>query len=285
MALQGCLLASLTSGVIGSFVVIKRISFIAGSIAHSVLAGMSFFLWLNRSFHLPWLNPIWGAFLTAIGSAFLLGWMQNYKQREDSVIAALWSTGMAIGMIFLSLTPGTNVELFSYLFGNILWIQSQDLFYLTLLTLFVFAIVALFYHQFLTICLDEEQAHLQKISVRKMNTLLLCLLATSIVFLMQIMGSLLVIAMLTVPATLANLFTHRLWIMMGLSIVFCSLFSLFGLYMASSFNWPPAATIALLSTLSYLLLLPIKKKKFYFKKNRSLFHLTKPLPSSKIPGN
>ena len=134
MALWACLLASVASGVIGSFVVVKRISFIAGSIAHSILGGMGLFLWLKRAHGFTSLDPIWGAFLSAIGSALILGYVHlNYREREDATIAAIWATGMALGMIFISLTPGKNVELMNYLFGNILWIDHGDLIRLAVL--------------------------------------------------------------------------------------------------------------------------------------------------------
>lgn len=267
MALWACLLASLASGVIGSFVVIKRISFIAGSISHSVLAGMGFFLWLQRSYDLPWLDPIWGAFVSAIASGLLLGWIHlNYRQREDAVIAAIWSTGMAVGVIFLSLTPGTNVELFNYLFGNILWIEPRDLIRLAILDGLTLAIVAVYYRRFLALCFDEEQALLQGVPAKGLYLLLLTLVAVSIVLLMQIIGTILVIALLTIPATLASLFTHRLVVMMGVAALFCAAFSVLGLGTAYVLNWPPAATIALLAALGYLLLLPLKKKKVFLKK-------------------
>lgn len=261
MAFWACLLSSFASGIIGSFVVIKRISFIAGSIAHSVLAGMGLCLWLQRTYGLAWLDPIWGAFLSAIGSALLLGWIHlNYRQREDAVIAAIWSTGTAIGMIFLAITPGTNVELLNYLFGNILWTEPKDLIRLAILNGAVLAIVAFYYQKFLALCFDEEQTLLQGVAVRKLYLLLLSLVAVSTVLLMQIIGTMLVIALLTVPATLASLFTHRLLTIMGIATVFSAAFSLLGLTTAYTLNWPPAATIALLAALSYLLLLPIKKR-------------------------
>lgn len=261
MALWACLLSSFASGVIGSFVVVKRISFIAGSIAHSVLAGMGVCLWLQRSFDLAWLDPIWGAFASAIGSALLLGWIHlNYKQREDAVIAAIWSTGTAIGMVFLSITPGTNVELLNYLFGNILWIEPKDLLRLALLNGVVLGIVAFYYRSFLALCFDEEQALLQGVRVKRLYLLLLSLMALSIVLLMQIIGTMLVIALLTIPATLASLFTHRLITMMGAAAAFCAFFSAAGLGASYALNWPPAATIALIAALSYLLLLPVKKR-------------------------
>ncbi len=266
MALCAALLSSFASGVIGSFVVIKRISFIAGSISHSVLAGMGLCLWLQRTQGLEWLDPIWGAFVSAIGSALLLGWIHlNYRQREDAVIAAIWSTGMAVGIIFLSMTPGTNVELFNYLFGNILWIEGSDLIRLAVLDAIVLGVVAFFYRRFLAICFDEEQAALQGVRVKGLYMLLLSLVAISVVLLMQIIGTILVIAMLTIPATLASLFTNRLAVMMGVSVLFCALFSVFGIFASSAFNWPPAATIALLAAVGYLILLPIKKKRFFLR--------------------
>ncbi|MGB7977658.1 MAG: metal ABC transporter permease [Chlamydiales bacterium] len=262
MALWACLLSSLASGVIGSFVVIKRISFIAGSIAHSILGGMGLCLWLQRSYDWHWCSPIWGAFGSAIGSALILGWVHlNYRQREDATIAAIWSTGMAIGMIFLSMTPGTNVELLNYLFGNILFIDAADLIWLALLNGLILAVVAFYYRRFLALCFDEEQALLQGVPVRKLYLLLLSLVAVSIVLLMQIIGIILVIALLTIPATLAGLFTHRLLPMMAAAAAFSALFSLLGIGAAAALNWPPAATIALTAAASYLLLLPLKKKK------------------------
>jgi zinc transport system permease protein len=267
MALWASLLASMASGVIGSFVVIKRISFIAGSIAHSVLGGMGLCLWLQRVYGLAWLDPIWGAFASAVASALILGWVHlNYRQREDAVIAAIWSTGMAIGMIFLSLTPGTNVELLNYLFGNILWIEGRDLVRLAVLNGVVLAIVAICYRRFLAICFDEEQAFLQGVAVKRLYLLLLSLVAVSIVLLMQIIGTILVIALLTIPATLASLFTNRLVVMMAVSTAFCALFSIFGLSAAVALNWPPAATIALVAASAYLVLLPLKKKKIFLKR-------------------
>lgn len=273
MALWGGLLASLASGVIGSFVVIKRISFIAGSIAHSVLGGMGLCLWLQRTQGLTACEPIYGAFASAIASALLLGWVQlNYREREDAVIAAIWSTGMAIGMIFLSLTPGNNVELLNFLLGNILFIEPSDLIRLSLLNGAILSIVAFYFRKFLAICFDEEQALLQGVPVKRLYLLLLSLVAISIVLLMQIIGIILVIALLTIPATLAGLFTNRLSLMMASATGFCALFSLFGIGASFALNWPPGATIALLAAASYLAILPIKKKK---KSLHSRIRLTK----------
>lgn len=267
MALWASLLASFASGVIGSFVVVKRIAFIAGSISHSVLGGMGLCLWIQRTYHIPWLDPMVGAFAGSIASALLIGWIHlNFRQREDSVIAAIWSTGMAVGVIFLSLTPGTNVELMNFLFGNILWVSPKDLLMLAILDGLILGVVALYYRRFLALCFDEEQALLQGVAVRRLYLLLLSLVAVSIVLLIQMIGTILVIALLTIPAAVAGLFTKKLHVMMAAASVFCALLSFFGLGAAYTLDWPPGATIALFAALAYLAALALKKKNFHFKK-------------------
>jgi zinc transport system permease protein len=239
MALLASLLASLASGTIGAFVVVKRIVFIAGSISHSILAGTSFCLWLQKTQNIPWITPIHGAFLAAILSALLLGWIHlKYRQREDAIIAAIWSTGMAIGIIFLSVTPGNNVEMMNFLFGNILWITSHDLLLLGALDLLIILTVAFNYRKFLALCFDEEQALLRGIPVKKLYMLLLSIIAITIVLLVQIIGTILVIALLTIPATFASLFTRNLPAMMIAATLLCALFSFGGLTTSYYLNWP-----------------------------------------------
>lgn len=263
-ALIASLLASVTSGTIGSYVVVKRIAFIAGSISHSVLGGMGLCLWLQRTYGFEWASPLVGAFAAAIGSALLIGTIHlNYRQREDAVIAAVWSTGMSIGVIFLSLTPGTNVELVHYLFGNILWISRSDLWLLAGLDFIVIGTIALYYRRFLGLCFDEEQSLLQGVQVRKLYLLLLCLVAISIVILIQVIGTILLIALLALPAMVASLFTRRLLTLMLVATGFSALFSLTGLTLSYSLDWPPGATIALSAALFYLAALPLKNKVFF----------------------
>jgi zinc transport system permease protein len=271
MALWASLLASIASGTIGSFVVIKRIAFLAGSISHAVLGGIGLCLWLQRTYDLPWLDPLYGAFGASIASALLLGWVHlNYRQREDTIISAIWSTGMAIGVIFLSLTPGTNVELMNFLFGNILWISTKDLLFLALLDGVILSVVFFYYRRFLALCFDEQQALLRGIPVQRLYLLLLCLIALSIVLLIQLIGTILVIALLTLPATIASLFTHRLPLIMLWAVLLSSLFSMVGLQASYLLDWPPGSTIALIAALAYLILLPLAKKKFHWRLRKSL---------------
>jgi zinc transport system permease protein len=261
MALLAGLLASLSSGAVGSFVVIKRIVFIAGSISHSILAGTSFCLWLQRTQGISWIHPIDGAFAAAILSALLIGWIHlNYRQREDAVIAAIWSTGMAIGVIFLSVTPGNTSEVMNLLFGNILWITPRDLLFLGALDAILLCVVAINYRKFLALCFDEEQALLQGVKVKRLYMLLLSVVAITIVLLVQIIGAVLVIALLAIPATLANLFTRKLPTMIALATLLCALFNFCGLTVSYIFNWPSGATIALFSALCYLAVLVWKSR-------------------------
>jgi len=254
MALLAGLAASITSGVMGTYVVIKRIVFISGSIAHSVLGGMGLFLWIQRTFGIPWINPMQGAIVAAILSALLIGWIRlEYRQREDTVIAALWSTGMAVGVIFIALTPGYNVELMHYLFGNILWVTRGDVITLFALDIVVITLVALFRKQFLAICFDQEQAKLQRVRVKFFYLLLLCLIALSVVLLIQVVGAILVIAMLAIPAAIAGNFTHSSTKMMAIAVGIGCLFTLVGTGASYQLNWPPGATIALVAAVFYLL--------------------------------
>ena len=256
MSLLAGIAASITSGIIGAYVVSKRIVFISGSIAHSVLGGMGACLWLKRTYGIAWLTPLYGALIAALLSSLLIGWIHlKYRQREDTVIAALWSTGMAIGVIFVALTPGYNVELMNFLFGNILWVSATDLKLLFALDLLVIATVFIFHHRFVAVCFDEEQALLQGISVHSIYLLLLALVAISVVLLIQVVGAILVIAMLAIPAALAGEMTHKMGRLMLLAIGLGCLFSVTGTSASYFLNWPPGATISLIAALFYCLFL------------------------------
>lgn len=256
--------SSVVSGIIGSYVVVKRIVFISGSISHSVLSGIGFCLWLERAKGYEWASPLQGALVAGILSALIIGWVHlYYKQREDSVIAALWSIGMAVGILFISQTPGFNVELTNFLIGNILWVSPQDLYILFGLDLFILAVVLCMHKRFLAICFDEEQALLQGLPVNSLYLLLLVLIAVTIVLLIQVVGIILVMTMLTIPAAIANLFTSRLSMMMGIAIVLSAVFCFMGTAAAYYLDWPGGATIALLAGIAYGATLGFKPRKSF----------------------
>lgn len=254
------LAASVVSGIIGSYVVVKRIVFIAGSISHAVLSGIGFCIWLERAQGYSWADPLFGALAAAILSAVIIGWIHlNYRQREDSAIAAIWSIGMAIGILFISQTPGFNVELTNFLIGNILWVSKTDLYVLGALDIGVILLILCLHKRFLAICFDEEQARLQGLPVHSLYLLLLILIAVSIVLLIQVVGIVLVMTMLTIPAAIANLLTSRLSHMMILAIIISSLFCLSGNVAAYYLDWPTGATIALIAGVIYVFSLVIDR--------------------------
>ena len=256
------LAASVVSGIIGSYVVVKRIVFIGGSISHAVLSGIGFCIWLERTQGVTWANPLFGALVAAILSALLIGWIHlNYRQREDSAIAAIWSIGMAVGILFISQTPGFNVELTNFLIGNILWVSKTDLYVLTLLDISVLMLILCLHKKLLAICFDEEQAKLQGLPVHSLYMLLLILIAISIVLLIQVVGIVLVMTMLTIPAALSNLLTTRLSHMMMLAIIVSCLFCLSGNVTAYYLDWPTGATIALIAGFAYAIGLTLLRTK------------------------
>lgn len=268
------LAASVVSGIIGSYVVVKRIVFIAGSISHAVLSGIGFCIWLERVKGVTWASPLYGALAAAILSALIMGWIHlNYRQREDSAIAAIWSIGMAIGILFISQTPGFNVELTNFLVGNILWVSKTDLYLLSALDIGVILLILVLHKRFLAICFDEEQARLQGLPVNSLYLLLLILIAVSIVLLIQVVGIVLVMTMLTIPAAIANLLTSRLSRMMVLAVLISSLFCFSGNIVAYYLDWPTGATIALIAGVIYVLSLMIYrngKRSLHYTENEQM---------------
>lgn len=253
-AVIACILASIGCGIIGSFVVVKRISFLTGGIAHSVLAGMGIAYFYDSS-------PILGAIVAALVSGLLIGWINlRQKQNEDVLIAAFWSAGMALGILFLSRTPGYNIDLMSYLFGNILLITRHDLVLMFILDLVVMAAVFIFYKQFLASVFDEEFARLRGINTEFFYILLLCLISISIVLLIQLVGVILVIALLTLPAAIANQYVSSLHKMFGLAAMVCMLLSLTGVAVSYQPDLPTGSVIVLLTCAAYFVSIFIRQK-------------------------
>lgn len=247
MAVLAGLLASVGCGVIGAFVVVKRITFLAGGIAHSVLAGMGAAIYFG-------FDPLLGALIAAILSALLIGWIRlHWNTQEDTLIGALWAMGMAVGLLFISQTPGYTTNLMSYLFGNILLVPKQDLWFMAALDGLLLVTVLLFYRQFLAMIFDEEFARLRGVPVNFFYLLLLCLIAVTVVLLIHVVGLILVIALLTLPAAIAGHYVHSLGSMMIIATLLGSLFTTGGLALSYAPNLPAGPTIILLAGAVYVL--------------------------------
>lgn len=268
-ALLGGLLASISCGVIGGFIVARRITYIAGAIAHSVLAGMGAALYLHRVHGVEWLTPIMGATFAAIIAALIIAFVTLYtKQREDTVVSAVWAIGMAIGISFIAATPGYSQNLMTYLFGNILMIGKSDLEHMLVLDIIILIIVFLFYNRFLIISFQPELAVLRGIKSGFYHTLLLILIALTVVVLSQVVGLIMVIALLTLPAATSFKIVQRLWTAMVLACALCLIFIVSGIIISYEPELPPSATIIEIAGVFYLLILCMKSILDQYKKKK-----------------
>ncbi len=255
-ALLTGVLASVACGVVGTFVVVRRITYIAGGISHTVLGGMGAALYMKKSLGWEAVDPLYGAVAAAIAAAVIIGVVSlRAKQREDTVIGAVWAVGMAIGILFISRTPGYSTDLMGYLFGNILMVSSEDLWLLVALDVLVVGMGIVFYNQFLAVCFDDEFALLRGLRVEVYYLLLLCLTALTIVVLVTVVGIVMVIALVTLPTAIAGFFSKTLKHMMVLSAIFCAVFTTAGLVLSYQPNYPAGATTIVLAGAAYLAVL------------------------------
>jgi len=245
-ALAAGVLASIACGIVGSYVVVKRIGYLAGGVAHTVLGGMGIAYFLGKS-------PIGGALIAALLAALIIGWVSlRFRQHEDTIIGALWAVGMAIGILFISRTPGYNVDLMSYLFGNILMVPRDDLLLMAGLDGVIIALVWTFRKQFLAVCFDEEFARLRGVPTEVFYLGLLLMVALTVVILIQVVGLVLVIALLTLPAAIASQYARSLAAMMLTATLLGIAFTGAGLALSYEPDLPAGATIILLAGAVYL---------------------------------
>jgi zinc transport system permease protein len=249
-ALLAGVLASIACGIVGTYVVVRRITYIAGGISHCVLGGIGAALYFQRVHGWEWLSPLYGAIAAALAAAMIIGLVSlRAKQREDTVIGALWAIGMAVGVLFIAKTPGYSQDLMSYLFGNILMVSRQDLWLIAALDALVVVLGLVFYNQFLAVCFDEEFARVRGMRVEFYYLLLLGL---TVVLLVTVVGIVLVIALLTLPVAVAGYFARRLWQMMALAALFSMLFTTAGLAISYGPDMPAGATVIVLAGAVYL---------------------------------
>ena len=246
-AIMAGILASISCGIIGVYVVVKRIVFISGGIAHASFGGIGLGYYLG-------INPILGVLPFSIASALSMGLVSKRSRLpEDTAIGILWAMGMSIGIILVSLTPGYAPDLMTYLFGNILTVPFSDIVLMLVLDAIIILVVYSFYKEFLALCFDEEFATVRGVHAERLYLVLLCLIALTIVVLIRVVGIILVIALLTIPAAMSRQFTSNLKKMMMLSIMFGAVFSSGGIWLSYLFDVPSGATIVLVMSAVYLL--------------------------------
>lgn len=253
------LLSSIPFGIIGTWVIIKRISYLAGAIAHSVLAGIGMSLYFSAKYNLQWLHPLLGALFVAIIAALIIGFVSIYaKEREDTIIGAIWAIGMSAGLLFIAKTPG-YISPMTYLFGNILIISQAELILLSVLDIIIIVLGFLFYHQFQAITFDEEFARIRGIKTNFFYILLLLMTALTVVFMTTIIGIVMVIALLTLPAAIAGFFAKKIWVIILIAVGLTALFTTFGLMISFISDLPTGSTIIIISGGVYLTAVLVKK--------------------------
>lgn len=252
-AMLACVLASVAFGTVGTFVVARRISYIAGAVAHSVLGGVGVALYLQRRFGLDWLDPFYGAVAAALLSALIIGVVSLHaRQREDTVIGAIWAVGMAVGLLCISAAPG-QFDPMAYLFGDVLMISRGDLILIAVLDVVVVGVAFFYLAELQAVCFDEEFARARGLPVERLYLLLLCLTALTVVLMVSIVGIVMVVALLTLPAAAAGSLTRRLGHMIALAVLFCFVFSTFGMAVSYMANLPTGPTIIIIAAAAYLL--------------------------------
>lgn len=261
-ALAAGILASIACGIVGSFVVTKRISYLAGAISHFVLGGIGIARYLNIVHGWKFLDPMYGAVIFALLAAIFIGYVRFWhKQREDTIIGVMWAVGMAVGIMFISQTPGYNEDLMTYLFGNILLVTYEDLKIIAALDFLIIILCLWFYKRLVAICFDEHFAKMRGINVRRLYVLLLCLTAMTVVLLVTVVGIVMVIALLTIPAGIASQFSKSLGQMMLTATSLSIVFVISGLGLSYEYNIPSGATIIIVSAVVYMFSAYVVQKK------------------------
>ncbi|HOM66783.1 MAG: Manganese transport system membrane protein MntB [Chloroflexi bacterium ADurb.Bin120] len=252
-ALIAGVLVSLTCGIIGTLVVLKRMVFISGGVAHTAYGGVGLAFYLG-------VNPILGAVAFSLVASFLMGYVQRQtRQRQDTLIGVMWAIGMAIGIIFADMTPGYKADLMSYLFGSILAVTHTDLWMMLGVNLLVLGFVILFYKELQAVAFDESFARVRNLPVDLLYIALVAMIGLAVVMLMRVVGLIMIIALLTVPAAIGSLFLNHMKHIMWLAMVLSLVFTTGGLLLSYFFNLTSGATIILIAGISYLSALLIHK--------------------------
>jgi zinc transport system permease protein len=246
-ALAAGLLTSVICGVVGTLVVVNRIVFISGGIAHAAYGGIGLAFYLG-------VPPTLGATLFSIAMSMIMGVASfKNKERADTIIGVMWAVGMALGIILIELTPGYGVDLMSFLFGSILSVPRLDIWCMCGLALVVIVVVAIFYSEFIAMSYDEEFASVAGVPVRLLYFTLLGLISLSVVMIIRVVGLILVIALLTIPPYIAEKYSNSLGKMMIVASCLGALFTLTGLWLSYHYNLTSGATIIMVGGVGFFL--------------------------------
>ncbi len=256
------LLASLACGVMGPYVIARRVVFLAGAIAHIAVGGIgaAIFLKVTYAQTFYWLHPLHGAVVSSLLAAIIIGLVhERVAERMDTLIGAMWAMGMALGIMLIKFTPGYHAELMSYLFGNLAFVGWDEIRLMAFLDVLIIAVTLFCNKRLLAVCLDRQQARLQGVNVVATDILLLSLVALTVICLIQIVGLILVIALLTLPAATASHHCSRMVPIMGVSTLICVLLTTAPRIAVYGTRISPEAAIVLSAGLLYLISIFIRR--------------------------
>ena len=258
-ALIAGIISSVSFGIIGSFVVVKRMSYIAGAVSHAVLGGIGMALFLSTVYNFHYITPMTGAFIFALLSGLIISYAQlKMNERTDTIIGAIWAIGMSLGLLFMSATPGYTDPM-SYLFGNILLITKHDLIMIGAINIVVVGFSVLFYNQLLVASFDEEFARIRGLNTNLLHLLLVLLISFTVLLMITIVGIVMVIALLTLPPAIAGIFSSRFKPMIVSSIVLCMIFTSLGLWGSYVLNLPTSSVTVVIAGIAYLIALSFSR--------------------------
>ncbi len=252
-ALIAGLLASVICGVMGTMVVVNRIVFLSGGIAHAAFGG------IGLAFFFGWPYLVGTIGFSIIAALVMAIVTLKAKHRADTIIGVIWAIGMAIGILLLDLTPGYNVDLMSYLFGSILTVPDSDIWMMVAVAAVIFGVVTYFYNDYLALSYDEEFAQIRGVRVNTLYVLMIVMLALGVVMIIQVVGLILVIALMTIPPYIAEKYSKSLVSMMVLSSVLSALFTVIGLWLSYVFNLTSGASIIIVAGVGFLISLGVEQ--------------------------
>ena len=249
--LLASVLVAVICGILGSFVVLKGLAFIGDALAHASFGGVALAFVLGANVYL-------GAFVFALATALGIGAItQRGRVSSDTAIGVLFSGTFALGILIISRADSYTVDLFGYLFGDVLSITVDDLWTIGALGIVVLALVAVFYRQLLFVAFDPTVAAASGIQTRGLEYLLLALLGVTIVTAIQAVGIVMVVALLVTPSATAYLFTRRFHHMILASVAVGSLSALLGIYLSYYLDVASGAAIILVATALFFIALAL----------------------------
>ncbi len=251
-AFLAAILASVVTGIIGSIAIEKRLISMSGGIAHASFGGIGLGYLLG-------FEPIWGGLGFAIGSSVLIAKLSdNKKVKSDTLTGVLWAFGMALGILFISLAPGYMPDMTSYLFGDILSVSTDTLWYMAAFTVVIILVLTTFYHHIMIYLFDESYAKAKGIPVHILKWMVYLMIPVGIIVVVKIVGIVLAIALLTIPSSIAKLYAKSLRNVIVHAVIISTVFCLSGLTLSYYISIPSGVCIILLSTVIYLVVLGIK---------------------------